>query len=231
MRSKIIKSMTMLEFSRVIPFVIVTSIIGVLGIVLFLAAYHEFHQLGYLITRHLPVVFALILGADLAARDQEQKTLISISALPVASLDIWVIRSVVRLSMAMILWLIMSGFFVLQSDIQILKTDLIYQDHDYTAVAVPILIFYSFFTSVFCSLFSRETLSSIGWSAAILVGGSTLSSIYGQKHLALCLICLTVIFAVASLYIFTSRKQWVIQSQKPALFFVLCTSLLVIILL
>jgi len=232
MNSNMIKMMTKLEYTRAVPFAIVTAILGLGATIMLYVNLRELQIMGYLVIRHLPVVFALILGADMAARDQEQKTQTSMFALPISASGIWLIRSVNRIFMIFILWILIKGFLALSSNtIQSILTNGGQQDSDYLTIAIPVLIFYSFFASVFCSLFSTETLTSIGSSAAILVAGTLLSSSYAQKHMTLSLIALTTIFAVASLIIFSSRRQWKIRTQWPVLFILLCFSGLIIWLL
>jgi len=232
MNSNMIKTMTKLEYTRAAPLAIVTAIIGLGATIMLYINLSELQIMGYLIIRHLPVVFALILGADMAARDQEQKTQTSMFALPISTRSIWLISSVNRIFMILILWILIKVFLALSSNtIQPILAKEIQGESDYLTIAIPVLIFYSFFASVFCSLFSRETLTSIGVSSAILVAGTLLSSTYAQKHMTLSLISLTTIFAIASLIIFSSRKQWKIKTQWPVLLTILCFSSLIIWLL
>ncbi|MBN1295189.1 hypothetical protein JXA80_00320 [bacterium] len=216
MNRSMVSALGAVELHRIQPLFLVTALIGLGGGIARCIPLEGLDLIGYMIIRHLPVVFALILGADMVARDREQRTLIMLSSLPVSPLMVWIVRSVFRLFPVMLLGCVTSAY-LRYTDPEGVVISLVADHPDYLLVPVPILFLFGYFSAVLCSLFSTDTLSSIGAAAIFLVIGTNASVWMKRSHITIGIAIMTVILAVASMLIYLSRHPWTLTRQARIL--------------
>jgi len=227
MYPSMIRAFVDVETGRIMPLLAVTLLLATGGVILIAIPADEPAKLGYTLLYYLPVVFALILGADVVARDKEQKTRVSVAALPVPPLVTFLVRSVFRLALAFLFW---AGIYLLvhhglNSAMPAVIPDLIMSFNErindgYVTGNLGLLIMFSYFAGAVGSVFAPDSLSAIGLSAVIPIIGSSIGHQFGittRGEVILGLALITTIMAVGSTVMYSSRKPWTMHAQARVL--------------
>lgn len=231
MYRSMIRAMVQLESGRWVPLFAVTLLLVFAGVILVAMPGEELAKIGFTLLYYMPVVFALILGADVAARDREQNTQVSVSALPVPPLLTFMVRSMSRLLLAFLFWAGISLLihYVLTPMMPAIIPDLITSFNErmmdgYIIGNLELLILFSYFAGAVGSVFAPDSLSAIGLSAAILIIGSGIGQQFGvttRWEVILGLALITAVLAMAAAWVYASRRPWTVQAQARILFIAL----------
>jgi len=227
MRWSMIRAIAVLEAGRMPPLLAVSLLLALAGVVLMAMPIEELPSIGYMLLFYLPVVFALILGADLAARDTEQKTSVAVAALPVSPLSVFFIRTITRLLFAFVFWGIMialvhAGLRNMMPDTVSELAGMFHRRLDESAIGahLELLLLFGFFAGAISSLFARDTLSAIGLGAAIFIAGSFVGSGTGpasDADIVAGIILFTAVLAAGSALIYAGRRPWTLHGQSRIL--------------
>lgn len=217
---KILSAYLKMDLYRLLPFLGVIGILILIGTGMLYAPAQEFSQMGFLLLRHLPIIFGLILGSDLVARDREQKTRTVMDALPQSPQTTFMFRSMFRLIAIILLWALMVGYtehflgMVFPGKERITQLVQWWQKEVEmnSQNSVLILSVFCFFSGTLCSMFAPDTLTAMGLSAAVAVSGSLANSHYKYGMTGIILI-MTCVLAGLSLRIYTSRRTWDLRTQ------------------